>query len=448
MFQTTVKLPPRYGTNDDLERLFEEAHKLGLHIILDLVPGHTSWKHRWFTESMMAEKNEFTDRYVWTDSIWEEPEGYGSLRGISDRDGSCMVNFFTHQPALNYGFYKPERPWQQPMDSQGALATREAMKDVMRFWLSRGCDGFRVDMAGSLVKNDPEGKGNIALWQDIRAFLDEEFPEAAMVSEWGEPDKSLQGGFHMDFLLHFGPSHYNDLFRCEQPFFGGKGDASAFVSKYMDSYERSERRGLICIPSGNHDMDRLARRIKGERRKLAFAFLLSMPGAPYIYYGDEIGMNYVEGLTSVEGGYGRTGSRSPMQWNSSANAGFSSAPAEKLYIPIDPSPDRPTAAGQAADETSLRSEVKRLIAIRRQYKTLQSTGDIRFISDGAVGRPLAYMRSFEGERILIVIDPTDLPAEFTLDGRGEVIYSFGSCEIKGSTLTVGECSAVFVKLEK
>ena len=72
----------------------------------------------------------------------------------------------------------------------------------MRFWLNMGCDGFRVDMAGSLVKNDQEGKGTIRLWQQVRKFLDAEFPDAAMVSEWGEPDKSLQGGFHMDFLLH------------------------------------------------------------------------------------------------------------------------------------------------------------------------------------------------------------------------------------------------------
>ena len=84
------------------------------------------------------------------------------------------------------------------MDDEGPKATLEAMKDVMRFWLKMGCDGFRVDMAGSLVKNDPEGKGTIRLWQNVREFLDQEFPHAAMVSEWGEPDKSLQGGFHMD----------------------------------------------------------------------------------------------------------------------------------------------------------------------------------------------------------------------------------------------------------
>ena len=97
----------------------------------------------------------------------------------------------------------------------------------MRFWLDAGCDGFRVDMAGSLVKNDPESKGTIALWQNIREFLDEEFPDAAMVSEWGEPDKSLIGGFHMDFLLHFGPSHYNDLFRCDHPYFSKDAEGSA-----------------------------------------------------------------------------------------------------------------------------------------------------------------------------------------------------------------------------
>ena len=98
------KAAPRYGTNEDLKQLFDEVHKRNMHILLDLVPGHTSVAHPWFQESMKAEKNEYTDRYIWTDSIWKEPTGYGSLRGISDRDGSCAVNFFSHQPALNYGF--------------------------------------------------------------------------------------------------------------------------------------------------------------------------------------------------------------------------------------------------------------------------------------------------------------------------------------------------------
>lgn len=419
---------PRYGTNEDLKRLFEETHQRGMHILLDLVPGHTSTEHKWFKESIKAEKNEYTDRYVWTDSIWESPDNMASLRGISDRDGSCAVNFFSHQPALNYGFYKQEKSWHQAMDAPGPKATLEELKNIMRFWLTMGCDGFRVDMAGSLVKNDEDGKGTILLWQNVRKFLDCEFPDAAMVSEWGEPDKSLQGGFHMDFLLHFGPSHYNDLFRCEEPFFSGrgKGDVSQFVRKYLENYEKSEKKGLICIPSGNHDMDRLARSLHGDELKVAFAFLLSMPGAPFIYYGDEIGMRYVENLISVEGGYGRTGSRSPMQWDNSENAGFSSAPKEKLYIKQDERADRPTVAAQMVDENSLYHEIKKLIQIRQSYPALQSKGEIEFVYVRENAYPLAYLRSAGDEKILVIINPADKPISFYCDYVSkETLYCFG-----------------------
>lgn len=440
---------PRYGTNEDLIRLFNEAHALGMHVILDLVPGHTSVTHEWFRQSLKAEKNEFTDRYVWTDSIWAEPDGMNCIRGISDRDGSCAVNFFSHQPALNYGFYKPDpdKKWQQPMDAEGPRATLEAMKNIMRFWLGLGCDGFRVDMAGSLVKNDEDGKGTVKLWQEVRAFLDSEFPEAAIVSEWGEPDKSLMGGFHMDFLLHFGPSHYNDLFRCEEPYFSsrGKGDASAFVKKYIENYNKTERRGLMCIPSGNHDMDRLARSLSPDEIKIAFAFLLSMPGAPFIYYGDEIGMRYVENLTSVEGGYGRTGSRSPMQWDGTPNAGFGCSAPEKLYIPIDSDADRPTVEKQTADSSSILNEVRRLIEIRQSHKALQSCSEIEFVYAEENAYPLAYIRSCGEEKILVIINPSDKEQKFTCHYPvSTALYSIGgAADFSDGVITVPPCFAGF-----
>lgn len=436
---------PRYGTNQDLVRLFDEAHKRNMHVILDLVPGHTAVTHKWFRESMKAEENEFTHRYVWTDSIWEEPQGMGCIRGISDRDGSCAVNFFSHQPALNYGFYKPDpdKKWQQPMDAPGPVATREALKDIMRFWLGAGCDGFRVDMAGSLVKHDEDSKGTISLWQNIRTFLDAEFPDAAIISEWGEPDKSLAGGFHMDFLLHFGPSHYNDLFRCSEPWFSsrGKGDISEFLGTYKKNYEKSCG-GLICIPSGNHDMDRLARHLTPDEMRIAFAFLLSVPGAPFIYYGDEIGMRYVENLTSVEGGYGRTGSRSPMQWDNSPNAGFSAAAPEKLYIPIDSSSDRPTAAEQLANPDSLLNEVKRLITFRMDHPAFHSDGEIEFLT--SEGYPLAYTRTNGSETILVVINPSS--SEQKLDcgiEPKEALFTIGGKVVGNS---VPPCSAGFYSI--
>ena len=444
---------PRYGTNEDLKNIFEKAHELGMHVLLDLVPGHTSIEHKWFQESKKAHKNEFTDRYVWTDSVWEEPQGMACIKGISDRDGCCAVNFFSHQPALNYGFYKPDpdKKWQQSVDSEGPRATLKELKNIMRFWLKMGCDGFRVDMAGSLVKNDEDGKGTIRLWQNVRQFLDKEFPEAVMVSEWGEPDKSLIGGFHMDFLLHFGPSHYNDLFRCEEPFFSsrGKGDIAAFVAKYVENYKKTKGKGLICIPSGNHDMDRLARRLSPEEIKIAFAFLLSMPGAPFIYYGDEIGMRYVENLTSVEGGYGRTGSRSPMQWDDSNNAGFSNARPDKLYIPVDSAPDRPTVLNQMADDNSIYHEVRRLISIRKEHEALSNRGEIEFVYAKENTYPLAYLRSFGDEKIFVILNPSDKEQKFECKYHiSEAVYSAGgSCTASGDIITVAPCTAGFYTVQ-
>ena len=175
------RIAPRYGTNQDMKQLLDQVHRRKMHLILDLVPGHTSVEHPWFLESMKPEENEYTHRYLWTDSIWEDFNGVenttGCLRGISARNGSCAVNFFSTQPALNYGFANPdlEKPWQKSSDSPEAQATLNAMIQVMDFWLRMGCDGFRVDMAGSLVKNDPDQEATIRLWQKVRAFFGFEY---------------------------------------------------------------------------------------------------------------------------------------------------------------------------------------------------------------------------------------------------------------------------------
>ena len=438
------RVAPRYGTNEDLKRVFEEAHKRDMHVLLDLVPGHTSVEHPWFKESMKADRNEFTDRYVWTNNVWEAPEGMGSLRGISERDGACAINFFSNQPALNYGFYQPdpEKPWQQSFDDEGPQATLAAMEDVMRFWLNMGCDGFRVDMAGSLVKNDQEGKGTIRLWQQVRKFLDAEFPDAAMVSEWGEPDKSLQGGFHMDFLLHFGPSHYNDLFRCDEPFFSkrGKGDISEFVETYKTNYNKTAQKGLICIPSGNHDMDRLARRLQGDELKIAFAFLLSMPGAPFIYYGDEIGMRYQKGIVSKEGGYSRTGSRTPMQWNSGKNLGFSTS--DEPYLAVDKSADAPTVENQKDDPDSIYKVVTDIIALRHKYDDLKGNGELEFMyEEGKI--PFAYKRG----NLVMYFNPLGESAVMNAKYTGKTVYALGNAEFADGKVTMSPQSFALVEID-
>ena len=333
---------PRYGSNEDLRRLFDEAHSRDIRVLLDLVPGHTAIDHPWFRESAKGTRNACTDRYIWSNPGTQDASSpYESIRGflcgISERPERAAINCFATQPCLNYGFGTVTEDWQFAADSREAEATRLLMQDIMAFWLGLGCDGFRVDMAASLVKEDPGHVWTSQLWRKVREFLDERFPEAVLVSEWGNPSEALNAGFDMDFLLHFGPSHYMDLFR-------GKG--------------------YICIPSGNHDMIRMRDTLSEEQMKLAFLFLLTMPGCPFIYYGDEIGMRYVHGLVSKEGGYERTGSRTPMQWDGSTNAGFSAAPAEDLYLPLDPDASRPCVAAQRDDPESLYSVPSPPCAVR------------------------------------------------------------------------------------
>lgn len=432
------KIAPRYGTNEDAKRFFDEVHARGMHVLIDLVPGHTSIDHPWFLQSEKAEKNQFSDRYIWSDSVWEATD-LPCLRGISDRDGAAAVNFFSNQPALNYGYARRTRPWMMSPDSPAALATREAIKDVMRFWLDLGADGFRVDMAASLVKADEDSAETIKLWQDFRAFLDKEYPHCAMVSEWGVPAKSIEGGFHMDFMLHFGPPAYTSLFRSEHPFFSreGKGDIRIFLDAYLSDLSSTQKKGLICIPSSNHDMPRLARGRDVHDLKICFAFLLTMAGAPFIYYGDEIGMRYLEGLTSVEGGYDRTGSRSPMQWEKKEGFGFTSA--KKSYIPFDKSEDAPSVEEQSVNSDSLLAAVKELLALRAAHKALQSFGEFVPVFAQKERYPFAYERRAAGENILVVLNPADREAYAAFDCSGKVLWSVGGVPEDGKIPARSAC---------
>jgi len=434
------KIAPRYGTNEDMHRLLSQAHALDMKVVLDLVPGHTSIDHEWFKKSMRHDP-EYKSRYIWTEDPHDKIEVVEGLRGticgFSER-GHCAVNYFSTQPALNYGYANPDpqKPWEISYDSPDAVKTRTDILDVMRFWLDMGCDGFRVDMAFSLVKGDKDYTYTKKLWQEIRTVFDAVYPDAALISEWGDPEHSLAAGFHMDFLLHFGPSEYNSLFRSD-PFFAssGRDSISSFIAGYDKALQASGGNGMICLPSGNHDMPRISHHLSTDELRLAFAFLLSIPGAPFIYYGDEIGMRYIKDQPSIEGGYKRTGSRTPMQWNTSLNAGFSSASQSELYIPLDTSKDRPDAQSQMADTGSLWHEVKKLIALRRQYKSLQNMSPVEFISHGENKSPLAYKRSGGDETIFVALNPSSKAAEMKLSSaeKMRIIYTVG----KESTLDNG-----------
>lgn len=297
------------------------------------------------------------------------------------------------------------------MDAPGPRAVRAELKNIMRFWLDLGASGFRVDMAGSLVKNDPDSRATAALWQEFRQWMDREYPDCALVSEWSQPQLAIPAGFHMDFLLPFAKPGYKALFRADgkdRPIFdpGGQTGIGVFLDEFEPLLKATHGKGFMAIPSGNHDtVPRLGNGRNPHEMAVAMAFLLTMPGVPFIYYGDEIGMHSLDGLPSKEGGYGRTGARTPMQWDASANAGFSTAPAEKLYLPIDPAGDRPTVAAELADPASSLNATRALIALRKAHPALGASGDFETVLVPEKGWPFVFRRAKGNEEILVALNP-------------------------------------------
>ncbi len=404
---------PRYGTNEDLYRLFDEAHSKGIKVLLDLVAGHTSEEHEWFKDSSKKDPERYAHRYVWTDDWIKGTAGYPYIGGECERNGTYMLNFFKCQPALNYGFLNPAESWQKGIDDPDCVETREAMTDIIRFWLMKGCDGFRVDMAFSLVKNDDEKKsGTCRVWREIFAPIREEFPNAVFVSEWGDPEPAiLSAGFDMDFYLHREGNGYCSLLRDydengDRSYFkrAKNRDITPFLSEYLPWYSNVKDKGYICLATGNHDVRRAAFNLSADELKIAYACLFTLPGVPFIYYGDEIGMNYLD-LPSKEGGYTRTGSRTPMQWDDGYNMGFSDAEEEDLYLPIDESEEAPSVEYLDTDENSLYHTVRRLLRLRKEMSDFDADSEFEVLC-GRPDKPFAYRR---GDAICIV-NPSDSEA--------------------------------------
>ena len=420
------RVSPRYGTNADLQHLFDEARKKGIRILLDLVAGHTSVQHPWFIESCKPERNEYTDYYIWTDAHWKwEVPGFKVISGYSQRDGAYIANFFSFQPALNYGFANPDpaEAWQQPVDAPGPRQVRQELRNIMRYWLEMGASGFRVDMAPSLVKGDFGNRQTIKLWREVRDWLDVEFPEACLVSEWGVPSHAIPAGFHMDFTIPFGMPGYTALLRKSDgpgpgtdpygfSFFDkrGHGNIMEFLDQYLYHYRNTYGQGFLSIPTGNHDINpRLSKGRTVEELELVFLFILTMPGVPFIYYGDEIGLRSFDHLPSKEGGFERTGARTPMQWSDAANAGFSIASADKLYLPIDPAPDRPNVLQQENMPDSLLQRVRKIMTIRKSYPALQASVPFEALFAQPGAYPLVFKRSFQDETYIIAVNPSSQP---------------------------------------
>jgi maltose alpha-D-glucosyltransferase/alpha-amylase len=461
---------PRFGTNTQLVELAEKVHSKGMHIILDLVAGHTSDQSPWFIQSMEGDKNlEYSDYFIWPsfkpDSI-SRSEGAQFVEKKAPRAKYYIKNFFDSQPALNYGYAhpNPEHPWEQPVDAPGPQAVRQELKNIITFWMNKGIDGFRVDMAFSLVKGDDQGRSaTIALWKEMVPWYSDQFPQGVLVAEWFDPKQSIEGGFDIDFIRP-GELLYSAGRRQATPvgiYFSkaGTGNPTSWLQIFKDQYDGIVGKGYISVPTGNHDLQRMA---NAERNSVAeldviITFMLTQAGIPFIYYGDEIGMKNIPGLPGVEGSMGRSSSRTPMQWDDSQNAGFSTSPADKLYLPLDSDPNRPTVAKEQNDPNSVLNYVRALLKIRASSSALGNNGKWEFLSDVNQPYPMVYMRTYGNEKYIVALNPSDKKVEAKISAQNakQVNYVFGTtdkCSYKGDKngdiVKLPPVSAAIFKIEQ
>lgn len=446
---------PRYGTNADAKRLFDEAHRRGIKVLLDLVAGHCSDQNAWFKDSCLGPQAKHADWFMWSD---HKPDA-NWVKSPGPRPGYYLKNFFDSQPALNYGYSQPneKNPWERPVTDPGCRQVREAMRGVMRFWLDLGCDGFRVDMAPSLIKGG--GKELTALWQDYRNWINTNYPEAVLVSEWGNPSVSISSGFDIDFYLHCGEPAYQYLVQPSLWGYGknvsffsrqGAGNIAAFVGNYLPHYEATRALGLTALPTCNHDFSRPRSHGRElEDLKVLHTMLLTMPGAPFIYYGDEIGMRdlRVPGYPQKEGSMWRASCRSPMQWEPGERAGFSTGAPASFYLPIDPDPKRPNVADQQSDPTSMLNHLRALTRLRAQEPSLGNLGGFRVLYAEAKTYPFVYLRTGGPSSVLVAINPINEPRTWKnprLAGATTLLAQHAT--LKGAQLNLGPVSFAILRL--
>ena len=201
------EIDKKFGTMADFEEMVNSLHAEGIRLVVDFVAGHTSDKHPWFKGSRKQKPDErYKDFYIWTtNGLDGEPQ---TVKGVAPRDGTYKINFYEFQPALNFGYgtiREDAKEWQWHYTDERLKPLRDEMIRTMKFYLKKGVDGFRVDMAASLVKNDDEKKtGTSKIWKNVREMFDKDYPECVLVSEWSNPELSLAAGFHCDFMLNEG----------------------------------------------------------------------------------------------------------------------------------------------------------------------------------------------------------------------------------------------------
>nr|WP_042193653.1 alpha-amylase family glycosyl hydrolase [Kibdelosporangium sp. MJ126-NF4]CEL20824.1 Alpha-glucosidase [Kibdelosporangium sp. MJ126-NF4]CTQ98371.1 Alpha-glucosidase (EC 3.2.1.20) [Kibdelosporangium sp. MJ126-NF4] len=436
---------PVFGTLETLDRLLAEAHARGIRVIVDYVPNHTSDRHPWFTESRSSRSSPKRDWYVWRDPAsdggvpnnWTSEAG-GSVWEFDESTGQYYLHsHLVEQPDLN---------WRNP-------DTRSAMLDVLRFWLARGVDGVRIDVAHMLMKdpllrdNPPAPSGNHNSYDlqhpdfgaqlhihdrrhpdthgalaEIRAVTDEH-PDTVTIAEieamswtdWAEYYGTGLTGMHLPFPFRL----------LETPW-----RAQSLRTELTALYAALPPGAWPIVALGNHDRSRLATRLGQAQARVAAVLLLTVAATPCLLYADELGMTdqpvpierQRDWFGRTEGGVSRDPVRTPMPWDDGVNAGFSAAPDEALWLPVATNAAAINVAAQQRDDSSMLGLYRRLLRLRRDSPALRR-GAIEFLDVGAPESVLAYERRSGTDRKIVLLNLTGATVPVRLPASGRIVVS-------------------------
>lgn len=432
-------IDPRFGTLAEFDHLLAEAHRRGLRVLLDFVPNHTSDRHPWFVEARSSRDNPKRDMYIWRDPA---PDGGPPNNWPSNFGGSGWEWDEATKQYYYHAFLKeqPDLNWRNP-------EVRREMYDVLRFWLDRGVNGFRVDVIWHLIKDDqfrdnpvnPDWTPDMPPHTKVLQIYNTDRPEVhevvsqmrGVLEEYGR-DRLLIGEIYLPIarlVAYYG----RELRGAHLPFnfhlIEAEWDAR-HLQRQIEEYE-------AALPEGgwpnwvlsNHDKPRIAARVGRQQARVAAMMLLTLRGTPTIYYGDEIAMTDVEiPFDRVEDpferrvpgqGFGRDPQRTPMQWSGGPNAGFS---AVAPWLPIAPDVAQFNVEVERDDPASMLSFYRRLLALRRRSDAL-TIG--RYSTVHAAGDVLAYMRETEDERYLIVLNLGPAASEIMVPGPCRIVLGTG-----------------------
>lgn len=429
---------PRFGTLADFDELVASCHRRGLRIIIDWVPNHTSDQHPWFRASRSSRNDPKRDWYVWADPKDDgaPPNNWLSVFGDvawewDDHTGQYYLHsFLPAQPDLN---------WRNP-------EVQAAMFDTLRFWLDRGVDGFRIDVAHYLMKDpqlrdepgadpdEPRLFKSLGDYDSLRHIYDKGHPDIHRVFrglrellDSYDGDRFAVGEIHV-FDWERWAAYYGADDELHMPFNFSLVWTPWNAAAVRDRIDAQER----VVPPwawpnqvlGNHDEPRLVSRVGSAAARVAAMLLLTMRGTPTIYYGDELGLPQVEVPPEREQdpwgirvpGQGRDGCRTPMQWTAEPGAGFTTA--DEPWLPFTPGAERLNVAAEMSDPGSMLNLYRRLLALRRAEPAL-SYGGYEVIRDTPDG-VLAYLRRAEGDGFAVALNFTSRPVTFSLGRNGAV----------------------------